>query len=65
MTTGKIAIPYYGSLTHPTSGFERIFFIVEQAGQKIRTDSRSASASGTLKNPNYSQTGCMSSEYTK
>ncbi|MGB4598685.1 MAG: hypothetical protein WBI04_01755 [Trichlorobacter sp.] len=34
MTTGKIAIPYYGSLTHPTSGFERIFFIVEQAGQK-------------------------------
>jgi len=29
MTTGKIAIPYYGNLTHPVSGFERIFFIVE------------------------------------
>lgn len=34
VTTGKIAIPYYGNLTHPTSGFERIFFIVDQGGQK-------------------------------
>lgn len=34
MTTGKIAIPYYGNLTHPTSGFERIFFIVEHDTQR-------------------------------
>lgn len=34
MTTGKIAIPYYGNLTHPTSGFERIFFIVEHDSQR-------------------------------
>lgn len=33
MTTGKIAIPYYGDLTHPASGFERIFFIVEHDAQ--------------------------------
>ena len=33
MHTGKIAIPYYGSLSHPTSGFERIFFILEQDSQ--------------------------------
>lgn len=24
------AIPYYGNLMHPTTGFERVFFIVEQ-----------------------------------
>ncbi len=30
MSTGKIAIPYYGSLSHPNSGFERVFFILEQ-----------------------------------
>jgi len=30
MTTGKIAIPYYGTLSHPNSGFERVFFILEQ-----------------------------------
>ena len=30
MSTAKIAIPYYGSLTHPATGFERIYFIVEQ-----------------------------------
>ncbi len=30
MTTGKIAIPYYGTLSHPSSGFERVFFILEQ-----------------------------------
>lgn len=29
MTTGKIAIPYYGTLSHPSSGFERVFFILE------------------------------------
>jgi hypothetical protein len=29
MTTGKIAIPYYGTLSHPNSGFERVFFILE------------------------------------
>lgn len=34
MTTGKIAIPYYGNLTHPTSGFERVFFIVDQDTKK-------------------------------
>lgn len=34
MTTGKIAIPYYGNLTHPASGFERIFFIVEHDTQR-------------------------------
>lgn len=30
MTTGKIAIPYYGTLSHPSSGFERVFFILDQ-----------------------------------
>ncbi len=30
MSTAKIAIPYYGSLTHPSTGFERVYFIVEQ-----------------------------------
>ncbi len=30
MSTAKIAVPYYGSLTHPNTGFERIYFIVEQ-----------------------------------
>jgi len=34
MTTGKIAIPYYGNLTHPTSGFERIFFIIDHDTQR-------------------------------
>lgn len=29
MNTGKIAIPYYGALSHPNSGFERVFFILE------------------------------------
>lgn len=33
MTTGKIAIPYYGTLSHPISGFERVFFILEQDDQ--------------------------------
>ena len=33
MTTGKIAIPYYGTLSHPNSGFERVFFILESADQ--------------------------------
>lgn len=39
MTTGKIAIPYYGNLTHPTSGFERIFFIVDHDVQKPSNNS--------------------------
>lgn len=34
MTTGKIAIPYYGKLTHPVSGFERVFFIVDHDSQR-------------------------------
>lgn len=33
MTTGKIAIPYYGTLSHPNSGFERVFFILEHDEQ--------------------------------
>lgn len=34
MATGKIAIPYYGNLTHPSRGFERIFFIIEHDAQR-------------------------------
>lgn len=33
MNSGKIAIPYYGCLSHPNSGFERVFFILEQDEQ--------------------------------
>lgn len=34
MTTGKIAIPYYGDLVRPATGFERIFFIVDHDEKK-------------------------------
>lgn len=37
MTTGKIAIPYYGALSHPNSGFERVFFILENDEQNQGT----------------------------
>ena len=35
MSTAKIAIPYYGSLTHPNTGFERVYFIVEQDDSQV------------------------------
>jgi hypothetical protein len=34
MTTGKVAVPYYGRLYRAKFGYERIFFIVEAGSGK-------------------------------
>ena len=40
MTTGRVAIPYYGKLASPISGFERIFFIIEhEENRPIKSNS--------------------------
>lgn len=34
MTTGKVAVPYYGRLYRAKVGYERIFFLVDEVSSK-------------------------------